>query len=110
MMGDGLSHIIRTRRRRAAGGWAGLEAADDGDPPLPEVNGAGASVRRLLGKGAIAAFLAATVLEGVYLVAANAYLRSGQALRALNRRPERFQIRWRTAWTLWPGTASLGDI
>ncbi len=43
------------------------------------------------------------LLAGLYLLAANLFLNSPLAPRAFNRRPERFQIGWSSAWTVWPG-------
>jgi len=65
---------------------------------------------RLLKRGLIAIAVAAIVLEGAYVVAANVFLNTRLASRTFNRKPQRFQIHWRTAWTLWPGTVSLRGI
>jgi len=43
------------------------------------------------------------LLAGLYLLAVNLFLNSPLATRAFNRRPERFQIGWSSAWTVWPG-------
>lgn len=47
--------------------------------------------------------LAVLLLTGLYLLAVNLFLNSPLATRAFNRRPERFQIHWTSAWTVWPG-------
>jgi hypothetical protein len=49
-------------------------------------------------------------LEGAYLVATNVYLNTRLAPRGINRRPERFEIHWRSAWSLWPGMVSLRGV
>jgi hypothetical protein len=47
--------------------------------------------------------LVVLLLAGLYLLAVNLFLNSPLAPRAFNRRPERFQIGWSSAWTVWPG-------
>jgi hypothetical protein len=47
--------------------------------------------------------LVVLLLAGLYLLAVNLFLNSPLAPRAFNRRPERFQIGWSSAWSLWPG-------
>ena len=47
--------------------------------------------------------LVVLLLAGLYLLAVNLFLNSPLATRAFNRRPERFQIGWSSAWTVWPG-------
>ncbi|HEV2851298.1 MAG TPA: hypothetical protein VHC97_00685 [Thermoanaerobaculia bacterium] len=47
--------------------------------------------------------LAVLLLTGLYLLGINLFLNSPLASRAFNRRPHRFQIHWRSAWTVWPG-------
>lgn len=42
-------------------------------------------------------------LAGLYLLAVNVFLNTPWAARAFNRRPHRFQIHWKSAWTFWPG-------
>ena len=49
-------------------------------------------------------------LEGAYLVAANVFLNSELAPRTINRKPQKFEILWRSAWSLWPGMVHLRDI
>ena len=43
------------------------------------------------------------LLAGLYLLAVNLFLNSPLSRRAFNRNPERFQMSWSTAWTVWPG-------
>jgi hypothetical protein len=57
---------------------------------------------------AVAASLA--LLAAAYLVAANAYLRSGRLAQALDRRPDHFFIRYGSAWTVLPGVVHLRRI
>jgi len=57
-----------------------------------------------------AVLVAALALEGVYLVATNVFLNTRLAARVINRKPERFEIRWRSAWSLWPGLVSLRGV
>jgi hypothetical protein len=52
----------------------------------------------------------ALLLVGVYLLAVNLYLNSPLAVRAFNRRPERFQIGWSSAWTVWPGSVRVRGL
>jgi hypothetical protein len=47
--------------------------------------------------------LVVLLLAGLYLLAVNLFLNSPLAPRAFNRRPERFQIGWSSAWSVWPG-------
>lgn len=54
--------------------------------------------------------LALIALYPLYLVAGNWYLRSGDLLQRLNRRPERLLIEAGSAWTLWPGTLHVRDF
>ena len=53
---------------------------------------------------------AAAILEALYLVAANAALNSSTMEARLNRRPARFHIQWRSAWTWWPGSVALRGV
>ncbi len=52
----------------------------------------------------------AAILEVLYLGAANTALNGGMLEKRLNRRPDRFEIHWRSGWSLWPGTISLQDV
>ncbi len=54
--------------------------------------------------------LALLVLAALYLLAANLFLNSPMAARALNRRPHRFQIHWKSAWTFWPGLVHVRGL
>jgi hypothetical protein len=49
-------------------------------------------------------------LEGVYLVSTNVFLNTRLAPRVINRRPQRFEIHWRSAWSLWPGMVTLRGV
>ncbi|MFY9824716.1 MAG: hypothetical protein WAM82_25285, partial [Thermoanaerobaculia bacterium] len=42
-------------------------------------------------------------LAALYLLAANAFLNTRLASWAVNRRPQRFQATWSSAWSVWPG-------
>src|SRR5262249_36182242 len=53
---------------------------------------------------------ALAALEGVYLAAANVFLNTRLAPQSINHKPERFQIRWRSGWSWWPGQAVLHDV
>ena len=57
-----------------------------------------------------ALLLVLIALEGVYLVGTNVFLNTRLALRAINRRPQQFEIRWQSAWSLWPGMVILRDV
>jgi hypothetical protein len=67
-------------------------------------------VRRPLRNAIAVLVVAALAPECVYLVAANVFLNSSRAPAAINRRPPMFEIRWRSAWTLWPGMVILRDV
>jgi hypothetical protein len=56
--------------------------------------------------GVIGAILA---LECAYLVAANVFLNTDLAPKTINRKPEKFQLAWRSAWSLYPGMVVLHD-
>jgi hypothetical protein len=45
----------------------------------------------------------ALLTVGLYLLGVNLFLNSSAALRAFNRRPEKFRIGWSSAWSPWPG-------
>jgi hypothetical protein len=53
---------------------------------------------------------AALLLEALYLLAANVALNSSLLENRLNRRPQRFEIHWRAAWSWWPGSVSLRGV
>jgi hypothetical protein len=57
-----------------------------------------------------ALLLVLIALEGAYLVGTNVFLNTRLAPRAINRRPQQFEIRWQSAWSLWPGTVFLHDV
>src|SRR5213593_1992922 len=67
-------------------------------------------MRRLLRKIILVVLLAAMALEAGYVLAGLVFLNTRLASEVINRRPERFQIRWRFAWTLWPGIVTLHDV
>ena len=46
----------------------------------------------------------------LYLIAANVFLNSALGERAFNQRPERFQIHWTGAMSLYPGHVHLRDV
>ena len=64
--------------------------------------------RWLLPAVAVAASLA--LLAAAYLVAANAWLRSGRLQQVLDRHPDHFFIRYGAAWTVLPGVVHLRRI
>jgi hypothetical protein len=43
------------------------------------------------------------LLVGLYLLGVNLFLNTPLSRRAFNRNPERFQMSWSSAWTVWPG-------
>src|SRR6266545_4703906 len=47
--------------------------------------------------------LGAAFLAALYLIAANLFLLPSVGPSLISRRPERFRLGWRTAWSLWPG-------
>ena len=57
-----------------------------------------------------AVLVAVIALQVLYLVATNVFLNTRLAPRVINRRPQRFEIRWRSAWSLWPGMVSLRGV
>src|SRR5262245_313911 len=57
-----------------------------------------------------AAAIALVALEVLYFAAANVFLNTSFASAAINRNPRRFEIRWRFAWTAWPGMALLHGV
>jgi hypothetical protein len=50
------------------------------------------------------------VLEALYLFGVNLFLNTRFATRSINRRPQRFEIRWRSAWSSWPGMVWLRGV
>jgi hypothetical protein len=54
--------------------------------------------------------LVAAVLQGLYLVAANAFLWTSVGQGLLDRKPEKFQISWSSARTFWPGRIHLEEV
>ena len=63
----------------------------------------------MLKRTLIGVIVAIVALEGAYLVAANVFLNTDLAPKAINRKPEKFQLAWRSAWSLYPGMAVLRD-
>ena len=61
---------------------------------------------RWLARGLIA--LAATY--ALYLVAGNVFLNTALGEQAVNRKPDRFQMRWASGHTWWPGRVSLREV
>ena len=55
----------------------------------------------------LGAALALALVEGLYLLLANGFLSSSYGQRLLNRRPEKLQVSWGSAWTVWPGRVHL---
>ena len=64
-------------------------------------------MRPLLKRSLVGIIIAILALEGAYLVAANVFLNSNRAPNAINRKPEKFQLGWRSAWSLYPGMVVL---
>src|SRR5215210_4916847 len=52
----------------------------------------------------------ALCLAGLYLLAANLFLLPSVGPALLSRRPERFRIGWRSAWSLWPGEVRFAGL
>ncbi len=48
--------------------------------------------------------------EAIYLPTVNLYLNGDRLQARLNRRPEKFSIRWATAWTPWPGKVYMRNV
>jgi hypothetical protein len=67
-------------------------------------------MRRWMRRVAIGFLVAAVGLEGIYLIAANAFLNTRLAPQTINRRPRKFEIAWRSGWSLWPGLVVLHDV
>jgi len=67
-------------------------------------------MRRPLRRIIIAALIAVGPGKAVYLVAANVFLNTSLAPETINRKPEKFQIHWRSGWSLWPGMAVLSGV
>jgi hypothetical protein len=67
-------------------------------------------MRTLLKRALIGILAVAVALECVYLLAVNVFLNTDLAPKTINRRPERFEMRWSAGWSLWPGMVSLRDI
>jgi len=76
---------------------------DDATGPL-------ATPRRRLGRWLLAAAVALVVLEVLYVVAANAVLRSGWLADQINRKPEKMLIQWSSARTYLPGVVRVEDF
>ncbi len=57
------------------------------------------TVNKLIFRSLISIF----VLSGLFLVCANMFLRTGALQKLLNRRPEKMEIKWDSAWMLIPG-------
>ena len=56
------------------------------------------------------ALLAPVVLYVLYLLAGNLFLNTSLGHAALNRQPEKFQMRWARGSTWWPGRVSLSGV
>src|SRR5215208_2563314 len=82
---------------RAARGRRGTDLASS-KYPFP--------MRRFLRIVLISLGLALLIAYPAYLAAGNWLLR-GELQRRLNRRPESLAIRWRSAWTTWPGVVHV---
>jgi hypothetical protein len=54
--------------------------------------------------------LAVALLAGSYLLGANLFLNTPVGPWAVNRRPQRFQVRWDRAWTLLPGRLQVRGL
>jgi hypothetical protein len=54
--------------------------------------------------------LAILLLVGLYLLGVNLFLNTPLSRRAFNRHPERFQIGWSSAWTVWPGLVQVRGL
>ncbi|MBD9478902.1 hypothetical protein [Pseudoxanthomonas sp. PXM02] len=54
--------------------------------------------------------IALVAVYALYLVAGNLFLNTALGERTLNRKPDRFQMRWSSGYTWWPGRVSLQDV
>lgn len=54
--------------------------------------------------------LALLALAALYLVPANLFLNTPLGRWAVNRRPERLRVSWRSAWSLWPGRVDVRGL
>jgi len=79
----------------------------DDAPPFLYLKEMDESMRPLLKRTLLGLILAILALEGAYLVAANIYLNTDLAPKSINRNPEKFQLCWRSAWSLYPGMVVL---
>jgi len=50
------------------------------------------------------------IAEALYLIAANAWLRSGRLDALVNSNPGKLMIHWGSAWTPWPGSIHMKDV
>ncbi len=58
----------------------------------------------------VRALIVLALLQGLYLVLANAFLQSSAGHRLINRKPEKIQISWGSARTFLPGYVHLTDV
>lgn len=58
----------------------------------------------------IVAVLALLATEVAYVVGANIFLNSERAFNAINRKPEKLWLHWRSGWTLMPGVVHLEGL
>jgi hypothetical protein len=66
--------------------------------------------RRTLRRVLLVGLATLLALEAIYLVAANIYLNTSRLSALMNRRPQKFVVRWTSAWTIWPGTVHLRKV
>ena len=67
-------------------------------------------MRKRLKQAIFVVATALVALEFLYLAAVNLFLNTSLAPAAINRNPAKFEIRWRSAWTAWPGMAVLHGV
>src|SRR5262245_59186483 len=67
-------------------------------------------MRRRLRQAGLVAAAVLVALEVVYLAAVNVFLNTSMAPEAINRNPAKFEIRWRSGWSFWPGMAVLHGV
>lgn len=66
--------------------------------------------RRRLLRWSGRALIALIVLYALYLLAGNLFLNTSLGHSAVNRQPEKFQMRWTSGSTWWPGRVSLSGV
>ena len=76
----------------------------------PETNAGAWPLSAVVRRWAIRAGIALLAFEVIYVVAANAFLRSGLLFDLINKKPEKTSISWDSAVTYLPGVASVTNF